>query len=112
MDFANMFDIATISAIVAALVTVIGNAFGVQKEYRALMAVAFAVLLTMAVPPDWLDRLLTALIIGLTASGVYSQVKPSDSTINLMESFKRLRNKNKDSSQEEVQHKRAEDDDI
>jgi hypothetical protein len=78
-----MLDLATVSAVVAALVTVIGNAFGVKKQYRALLAIGIAGTLWF-MPREWGDQVLMALIIGLTASGVYSQVKPRDNANELM----------------------------
>ncbi|MDL4842979.1 hypothetical protein [Aquibacillus rhizosphaerae] len=79
LDPANL---ATISAIVAALVTVIGNAFTVPKRYRSLLAIGFAMIIVF-LPQLLLNKVLTALIIGLTASGVYSQIKPSKLLDNL-----------------------------
>ncbi|MGO4890045.1 hypothetical protein ACJ2A9_20050 [Anaerobacillus sp. MEB173] len=73
----GMFDLATIAAVVAALVTVVGNAFNIDKKYRALLAVGFACIIIF-VPQEWSNQVLTALVIGLTASGVYSQVKPRE----------------------------------
>ncbi len=70
----SMLDLATVSAVVAALVTVVGNAFGIQKQYRALLAIGFAGILWF-IPREFGEQVLMALIIGLMASGVYSQVK-------------------------------------
>ncbi len=78
-----MMDLATVSAVVAALVTVVGNAFKIEKQYRALLAIGFAGILWF-IPREWGEQVLTALIIGLTASGVYSQVKPRDNANELM----------------------------
>lgn len=78
-----MLDLATVSAIVAALVTVIGNTFGVDRRYRALLAIGIACILWF-LPREWGDQILMALVIGLTASGVYSQVKPRDNQNELM----------------------------
>ncbi|MFD1739254.1 hypothetical protein ACFSCX_22495 [Bacillus salitolerans] len=85
MDLMNLstFDYATIAAIIAAFVTVVGNAFSIDKKYRSLLAVGFG-LLFVFIPQFWTERLLTALIIGLTASGVYSQVKPRINEKELM----------------------------
>ncbi|MFC0473177.1 hypothetical protein ACFFHM_22435 [Halalkalibacter kiskunsagensis] len=83
MDQVSMLDLATVSAVVAALVTVIGNAFGVEKRYRALLAIGIAGILWF-IPREWGEQVLMALIIGLTASGVYSQVKPRDNENELM----------------------------
>ncbi len=100
-----MMDIATVSAVVAALVTVIGNAFGVDKKYRALLAVLIASVLWF-IPKEWGNQVLTALIIGLTASGVYSQVKPRDNENLLLKMETReevkeeLEQKNKNTSKE------------
>ncbi len=69
-------NLATISAIVAALVTVVGNALKIPMNYRSLLAIGFGLILVF-IPQDIVNKILTALIIGLTASGVYSQVKPS-----------------------------------
>jgi hypothetical protein len=79
----NTFDYATIAAVIAAFVTVVGNAFSIDKKYRALLAVGFGLVIVF-LPPMWVEKLLTALIIGLTASGVYSQVKPRDNEKELM----------------------------
>ncbi|UFU00641.1 hypothetical protein KO561_06820 [Radiobacillus kanasensis] len=68
-------NLATISAIVAALVTVVGNIFKLPTRYRALLAIGVALVLVF-LPQFLLDKVLTAFVIGLTASGVYSQVKP------------------------------------
>ncbi|MDT8859314.1 hypothetical protein N0O92_03645 [Alkalihalobacillus sp. MEB130] len=83
MQEVSMMDLATVSAVVAALVTVIGNAFGVEKQYRALLAIGIAGILWF-IPREWGEQVLMALIIGLTASGVYSQVKPRDNENELM----------------------------
>jgi hypothetical protein len=83
VDQVSMLDLATVSAVVAALVTVIGNAFGVVKQYRALLAIGIAGILWF-IPREWGEQVLMALIIGLTASGVYSQVKPRDNQNELM----------------------------
>ncbi len=83
LDQVSMLDLATVSAVVAALVTVIGNAFGVEKRYRALLAIGIAGILWF-IPREWGEQVLMALIIGLTASGVYSQVKPRDNENELM----------------------------
>lgn len=78
-----MFDLATVSAVVAALVTVIGNAFSIDKRYRALLAIGIAGILWF-IPREWGEQVVMALIIGLTASGVYSQVKPRDNQNELL----------------------------
>ncbi len=78
-----MLDLATVSAVVAALVTVVGNAFNIDKKYRALLAIGVACVLWF-IPKEWGNELLVALIIGLTASGVYSQVKPRDNQNELL----------------------------
>jgi len=78
-----MLDLATVSAVVAALVTVVGNAFGIQKQYRALLAIGFAGILWF-IPREFGEQVLMALIIGLMASGVYSQVKPRDNQNELL----------------------------
>ncbi|WP_227936524.1 hypothetical protein [Alkalihalobacillus deserti] len=83
MDQVSMLDLATVSAVVAALVTVIGNAFDVEKKYRALLALGIAGILWF-IPREWGEQVLMALIIGLMASGVYSQVKPRDNQNELM----------------------------
>ncbi|MCL7747880.1 hypothetical protein [Halalkalibacter alkaliphilus] len=83
MQQVSMLDLATVSAVVAALVTVIGNAFGIEKQYRALLAIGIAGILWF-IPREWGEQVLMALIIGLTASGVYSQVKPRDNANELM----------------------------
>ncbi|TWI56893.1 hypothetical protein [Halalkalibacter nanhaiisediminis] len=83
MDQVSMLDIATVSAVVAALVTVIGNIFSIDSRYRALMAIGIACVLWF-MPREWGEQFLMALIIGLTASGVYSQVKPRDNQDELM----------------------------
>ncbi|WP_088103897.1 hypothetical protein [Halalkalibacter urbisdiaboli] len=83
MQEVSMMDLATVSAVVAALVTVIGNAFGIEKKYRALVAIAIACILWF-IPREWGEELLVALVIGLTASGVYSQVKPRDNQDELL----------------------------
>ncbi|WP_102347490.1 hypothetical protein [Bacillus sp. Marseille-P3661] len=74
---ANSLDIAMVAAVIAALVSLIGNAFNIDKRYRALYALGFSILIVL-LPSAWIDKVLTALIIGLTASGVYTQVKPRD----------------------------------
>jgi hypothetical protein len=79
----NTFDYATIAAVIAAFVTVIGNAFSIDKKYRALLAVGFGLVIVF-LPQLWVEKLLTALVIGLTASGVYSQVKPRDNEKELL----------------------------
>ncbi|WP_456277916.1 hypothetical protein [Bacillus sp. AK128] len=85
IDFTQLshFDYATVAAVVAAFVTVIGNAFSINKKYRALLAIAVGFIL-VCLPQVWTERLLTGLIIGLTASGVYSQVKPRDNENELL----------------------------
>ncbi|WP_052144735.1 hypothetical protein [Halalkalibacter okhensis] len=83
MQQVSMMDLATVSAVVAALVTVIGNAFSIEKQYRALLAIGIAGILWF-IPREWGEQVLMALIIGLTASGVYSQVKPRDNANELM----------------------------
>ncbi|WP_407272753.1 hypothetical protein [Radiobacillus sp. PE A8.2] len=80
LDPANL---ATISAIVAALVTVLGNAIKLPTRFRALLAIGIAFILVF-IPPSLLNKILTALVIGLTASGVYSQVKPMKFFQNLV----------------------------
>ncbi|MBU8905291.1 hypothetical protein [Desertibacillus haloalkaliphilus] len=79
----TMMDLATVAAVVAALVTVVGNAFSIDKKYRALLAIFFAMILWF-IPREWGNEVLTALVIGLTASGVYSQVKPRDNQNELL----------------------------
>ncbi|MBP3949839.1 hypothetical protein [Bacillus suaedae] len=95
MTEVSMFDLATVSAVVAALVTVIGNAFSIDKRYRALLAIGIAGILWF-IPREWGEQVVMALIIGLTASGVYSQVKPRDNQNELMRLQMReeLRNEN------------------
>ncbi|MFC0562052.1 hypothetical protein [Halalkalibacter alkalisediminis] len=83
MDQVSMLDLATVSAVVAALVTVLGNAFGVENKYRALLAIGIAGILWF-IPREWGEQVLMALIIGLMASGVYSQVKPRDNQNELL----------------------------
>jgi len=83
MQEISMLDLATVSAVVAALVTVFGNAFGIDKRFRALLAIAIAFILWF-IPREWGEEVLMALIIGLTASGVYSQVKPRDNDNELL----------------------------
>ncbi|MED3648043.1 hypothetical protein P4475_14750 [Halalkalibacterium halodurans] len=78
-----ILDIATIAAVVAALVTVVGNAVNMDKNYRSLLAVAIASVLWF-LPKEWGEQVIIALIIGLTASGVYSQVKPRDNANELL----------------------------
>lgn len=70
----NFLDIATVSAVVAALVSVLGNAFNIPVKYRALIAIIIGVVL-VAIPTWLLEKSVMALLIGLTASGVYTQVK-------------------------------------
>ncbi|RXT08125.1 hypothetical protein [Ammoniphilus sp. CFH 90114] len=73
--FENTFlDFATVSAVVAAFVSVVGNAFRIDVRYRALIAVVMGVIL-VSVPVWLMEKAVTALLIGLTASGVYTQVK-------------------------------------
>ncbi|MFV8827674.1 hypothetical protein [Alkalihalobacterium sp. APHAB7] len=83
MDSISIMDLATVSAVVAALVTVVGNAFNIDKKYRALLAIGVACLLWF-IPREWGNEVLVALVIGLTASGVYSQVKPRDNQNELL----------------------------
>jgi len=72
-----VLDYATLSALVAALVSVLGNAFHIETKYRALIAIVIGVILVSM--PSWLmEKCVAALLIGLTASGVYSQVKKRD----------------------------------
>lgn len=92
---ANSLDIAKIAAIIAALVSLIGNVFNIEKKYRALLALAFSLVIVF-LPLAWLNKLLTAVIIGLTASGVYSQVKPR----NYLSTKEQNNNKNKDAEHE------------
>jgi hypothetical protein len=96
----SSFDYATIAAVVAAFVTVLGNAFSINKKYRALVAIGIAVVL-VCLPQFWTERLLTALIIGLTASGVYSQVKPRDNEKELIkyETIKEMNKQRKDKNE-------------
>ncbi|WP_216831562.1 hypothetical protein [Alkalihalobacterium elongatum] len=83
MDSISIMDLATVSAVVAALVTVVGNAFNIDKKYRALLAIGVACILWF-IPSEWGNEVLVALVIGLTASGVYSQVKPRDNQNELL----------------------------
>ncbi|NEU30014.1 hypothetical protein GN156_04375 [bacterium LRH843] len=83
MDQVSMTDIATVSAVVAALVTVIANTFKIDRRYRAMLAIGIASVLWF-IPRHWSEQVLVALIIGLTASGVYSQVKPRDNENELL----------------------------
>ncbi|UOE93533.1 hypothetical protein [Alkalihalobacillus sp. LMS39] len=83
MEGVTMLDLATVAAVVAALVTVIGNAFSIDKKYRALLAVGISSILWF-IPREWGNEVLVALVIGLTASGVYSQVKPRDNQDELL----------------------------
>ncbi|WP_332698086.1 hypothetical protein [Halalkalibacter lacteus] len=114
MDQVSMLDLATVSAVVAALVTVIGNAFGVEKQYRALLAIGIAGILWF-IPREWGEQVLMALIIGLTASGVYSQVKPRDNENELMrmqlrEDIRQEQEREQERKQrEELQRQRQED---
>lgn len=73
--FENVYlDFATISAVVAAFVSVVGNAFRIESRYRALIAIVIGVFIVSI--PTWLmEKSVMALLIGLTASGVYTQVK-------------------------------------
>lgn len=76
--FDNSFlDFATVSAVVAALVSVLGNAFNIPVKFRALIAIVIGVFL-VSVPTWLLEKSVMALLIGLTASGVYTQVKKRD----------------------------------
>jgi hypothetical protein len=76
--FENTFlDFATISAVVAAFVSVVGNAFNIHPKFRALIAVVMGVIL-VSIPVALMEKAVTALLIGLTASGVYTQVKKRD----------------------------------
>lgn len=73
--FENVYlDFATISAVVAAFVSVIGNAFQIDSRYRALIAIVIGVFL-VSIPPWLMEKTVMALLIGLTASGVYTQVR-------------------------------------
>jgi len=73
--FENVYlDFATISAVVAAFVSVLGNAFQIHSRYRALIAIAIGVFI-VSVPVWLMEKSVMALLIGLTASGVYTQVK-------------------------------------
>ncbi len=114
LDQVSMLDLATVSAVVAALVTVIGNAFGVEKQYRALLAIGIAGILWF-IPREWGEQVLMALIIGLTASGVYSQVKPRDNENELMrmqlrEDIRQEQEREQERKQrEELQRQRQED---
>ncbi|WP_134699104.1 hypothetical protein [Ammoniphilus sp. YIM 78166] len=73
--FENTFlDFATISAVVAAFVSVVGNAFNIHAKFRALIAIVMGVIL-VTIPIAFMEKAVTALLIGLTASGVYTQVK-------------------------------------
>lgn len=76
--FENTFlDFATVSAVVAAFVSVVGNAFSIEAKYRSLLAILLGVILVVL--PVWMmEKVITALLIGLTASGVYTQVKKRD----------------------------------
>ncbi|WP_246941418.1 hypothetical protein [Bacillus pinisoli] len=96
----SSFDYATIAAVVAAFVTVLGNAFSINKKYRALLAI-FLGLVIVCLPQLWAEKLLTALIIGLTASGVYSQVKPRDNENELLkyETLEQINKKKRDSEE-------------
>ncbi|RKD26824.1 hypothetical protein BEP19_16665 [Ammoniphilus oxalaticus] len=73
--FENVYvDIATISAVVAAFVSVVGNAFMIPSRFRAVIALFVGVYFVSI--PTWLvEKSTLALLIGLTASGVYTQVK-------------------------------------
>ncbi|MCT2535720.1 hypothetical protein NC661_06380 [Aquibacillus koreensis] len=76
MDQLDPTSLATLSAIVAAVVAVTGDAFNLPKKYRSLIAIGLAIVFVFL--PSWiLTKVLTACIIGVTASGVYSQIKPS-----------------------------------
>ncbi|MEW9669122.1 hypothetical protein [Ammoniphilus sp. 3BR4] len=76
--FENTFlDFATVSAVVAAFVSVVGNAFNIEVKFRSLLAILLGVILVVL--PVWMmEKVITALLIGLTASGVYTQVKKRD----------------------------------
>lgn len=71
----SSLDLATIAGIVAALVAVVGNTFKIPLKYRALLAILFS-LVFVFMPGSLLNHIITAVVIGLTASGVYSHVKP------------------------------------
>ena len=76
--FENTFlDFATISAVVAAFVSVVGNAFHIHPKYRALLAIVMGLIL-VSIPIAFMEKAVTALLIGLSASGVYTQVKKRD----------------------------------
>ena len=80
--FENVYlDLATISAAVAAFVSVVGNAFQIDSRYRALIAILIGVFI-VSVPPWLMEKSVMALLIGLTASGLYTQVKKREYAVS------------------------------
>ncbi|WP_068793598.1 hypothetical protein [Brevibacillus laterosporus] len=69
------FDIATLAAIVAAL-TGVAKGFGVPNKYAPIVAMAFSALFVFLPTGEIKTNLLTTVVVGLTAAGAYSYVKP------------------------------------
>ncbi|QDX93653.1 hypothetical protein EEL30_15910 [Brevibacillus laterosporus] len=69
------YDIATLAAIVAAL-TGIAKGFGIPTKYAPLAAMAISGLFVFLPDGALKANLLTTVVVGLTAAGAYSYVKP------------------------------------
>ncbi|PCN44452.1 hypothetical protein B9C88_09555 [Brevibacillus laterosporus] len=67
-------DIATLAAIVAAL-TGVAKGFGVPNKLAPIVAMAFSALFVFLPNGELRNNLLTAVVVGLTASGAYSYAK-------------------------------------
>ncbi|WP_232696194.1 hypothetical protein [Brevibacillus daliensis] len=71
------YDIATLAAIVAAL-TGVAKGFGVPSKYAPLVAILLSGVFVFIPDGAIRDNLLTTVIVGLTAAGAYSYVKPGN----------------------------------
>lgn len=72
------YDIATLAAIVAAL-TGIAKGFGVPTKFAPLVAIALSGVFVFLPDGALKTNLLTTVVVGLTAAGAYSYVKPDSS---------------------------------
>ncbi len=69
------------AALIVALVELLKRSIGLPSRYAGLVAVAFGILLGIALKLDspgagsWLQMLLTGLLSGLSAAGLYSGTK-------------------------------------
>lgn len=69
------YDIATLAAIVAAL-TGVAKGLGMSGKFAPVAAMIFAALFVFAPDGAVKDGILTTAVVGLTAAGAYSYVRP------------------------------------